>query len=128
MTRFHFVAAATLTALGMASGAVVAQAARLDGSASASPLSPPSLAAQAASSLQRANVPSTATDPMAAGADSKKPNGRLRLKAERQNLKGDDAAHAMAQRQNPSTYDRSIQNGDADHTEQVTDMKVTIHK
>lgn len=132
MTRFRSLVSAGLLAAAALTGAAMGQAVNLDGSVNAGPVKRPSLAGTAASSLQSANVPSTKTAPLdiktAADADIKKRNSRPRLKAERENLKGDDAKRALAEQQNPSTYDRSIQNGDIDHTEQVTDLKVTIKK
>jgi hypothetical protein len=132
MNQFRVLASAAVLAAAAAAGAAMGQSVNLDGSVSTNSDSKASLAGVAASSLQRANVPSTKTAPIdvkaAADADIKKRNNRPRLKAERENLKGDDAKRAIAEQQNPSTYDRSIQNGDIDHTEQVTDLKVTIKK
>ena len=131
MNPFRVIASIAILASAAGAGAAMGQAVNLDGSVSDT-VKKPTLAATAASSLARANVPSAKTDPVdlktAADADIKKRNALPRLKAQRENLKGDDAKRAIAERQNPSTYDRSIQNGDIDHTEQVTDLKVTIKK
>lgn len=130
-------AAATLIAMSaIVHAAPPAQTVNLDGSVSAhSAARKSSLAASANRALQAADVPSTKTDPgsvkAAADADMAQRDKRAsgpRLKAERQNLKGDAAAHAIAQEQTPATYDRSISMGDKDHTEQVTNLKVYIKK
>ena len=130
MNPFRVITSVAVLALAAGTGAAVGQTVNLDGSVATA--RKPTLAATAASALARSNVPSTKADPVdlktAADADIKKRDGLPRLKAQRENLKGDDAKRAIAERQNPSTYDRSIQNGDIDHTEQVTDLKVTIKK
>jgi hypothetical protein len=132
MNQFRIIASIAIVAVTAGTGAAMGQSVNLDGSVSTNSAKKPTLASTAASSLERANVPSAKTGPVdlktAADADIKKRNGLPRLKAQRENLKGDDAKRAIAERQNPSTYDRSIQNGDIDHTEQVTDLKVTIKK
>jgi hypothetical protein len=63
-----------------------------------------------------------------ADADLARRDARPRLKAERQNLKGDAAARAIAQQHNQATYDRDISRGDKDHTEQSTSLKVYLKK
>ena len=130
MNSFRVITSVAVLALAAGAGAAIGQTVNLDGSVGTG--RKPTLAATAASSLARSNVPSTKTDPVdlktAADADIKKRDALPRLKAQRENLKGDDAKRAIAERQNPSTYDRSIQNGDIDHTEQVTDLKLTIKK
>ncbi len=133
MIPFRVTASIATLALAAAAGAALGQAVNLDGSVGPDPAKKPTLAATAASQLQRANVPSAKTDPAvdaktAADADLQKRHVLPQLKAQRENLKGDDARRAIAERQNPSTYDRTMQNGDIDHTEQVTDLKVTIKK
>ena len=132
MNQFRIIASIAIVAAATGAGAAMGQSVNLDGSVSTNSPKKPTLAATAASSLAHANVPSTKTDPIdlktAADADIKKRNGIPHLQARRENLKGDDAKRAIAERQNPSTYDRDIQNGDIDHTEQVTDLKVTIKK
>ncbi len=47
---------------------------------------------------------------------------------QRQNLKGDDAKRAIAARTTPNTIDHDTAYGDMDHTEQVTDLKLTLKK
>jgi hypothetical protein len=63
-----------------------------------------------------------------ADADLARRDARPRLKAERQNLKEDEAARAIAQQHNQATYDRDISRGDKDHTEQSTSLKVYLKK
>ncbi len=129
MNQFRVIASIAVLAAAAGAGAVMAQAVNLDGSVSANSPKKPTIAATAASSLASANVPSTQTDlKAAADADLKKRNVLPHVQASRENLKGDAAKRSIAERQNPSTYDRDIQNGDIDHTEQVTDLKVTIKK
>ena len=104
----------------------------LDGSAVVHPVKGPTLAASANRALARDEVPSVRDEPVdvkaQADADLARRDVQPRLKATRENLKGDDAKHALAQQQKPSTYDRDIQMGDKDHTEQVTDVKVFVKK
>jgi hypothetical protein len=109
-----------------------AAAARLPASAAAHPIKGPTLAASANRALARDDVPSVRDAPVdvkaQADADLARRAARPTVKATRENLKGDDAAHAIAQQQKPSTYDRDIQMGDKDHTQQVTDVKVFVKK
>ena len=132
MNQFRVLASAAVLAAAAAAGAAMGQSVNLDGSVSTNSDSKASLAGVAASSLQRANVPSTKTAPIdvkaAADADIKKRNNRPRLKAERENLKGDDAKRAIAAHTNPNTIDHDTAYGDMDHTEQVTDLKLTLKK
>jgi hypothetical protein len=96
----------------------------------------PTLATTANRQLTAASVPSVTTDPagsvkVKADADLAARNGRTqgrRLVVSRQNLKGDDAALAIKRQTNPNTIDRATANGDIDHTEQVTNLKVQIKK
>lgn len=101
------------------------------------PAHPPhTLAASAARSLREDDVPSVHTYPerlsaradadLAARGATAAPTRRLH--AERENLKGPDAAAALARQSKPSTYDREIANGDIDHTQQVTDLKISLKK
>jgi hypothetical protein len=107
----------------------------LDGSTKA-PGKKPTLAAAANRQLTAASVPSVTTDPagsvkVKADADQAARNGRTqgrRLVVSRQNLKGDEAARAIQQQTNPNTIDRATANGDIDHTQQVTNLKVQIKK
>jgi hypothetical protein len=132
MSKIHFLGAALLAFSAVASAAPGATV-NLDGSTNTRQKGP-TLAASASRQLQNANVPSTNTDPVdikaAADADMAKRDSRVKphLKAERQNLKGKDAARAIAEQQNPSTLDREMANGNIDHTEQVTNLKVYIKK
>lgn len=118
--------AAWLACAATTAGAVTA-AAKPASAASAVPHRKPSLAAMASRQLRTENVPSTKTEPIDAQAQAgaaKTP----RLKVERQNLKGPDAARALAQQHNASTYDRDIATGDKDHTQQLANVKVTVKK
>jgi len=126
MRRFHPLAAAALLTVGVCASAAQQATVNLDGSvnaASAKAAKPPTLAASAARQIGQASAP---TAKEAAAADLRK--RKVHLKAERQNLKGDDAKRALQQRQNPSTFDRDMANGNIDHTEQVTDLKITVKK
>jgi hypothetical protein len=94
------------------------------------------LAARADHKLRQDDVPSVKTDPhgslaVRANADlAARTAGdqRPRLHIERQNLKGPAAAKAIAQQTNPNTIDHDTAYGDKDHTEQVTNLKVTLKK
>ena len=133
MNRIPYFMAATLIAIGAAAHAGPGQEVNLDGSSSTA--KKPSLAAAANRQLQQADVPSVKTEPadMKAKADADiasrnaRPKGR-HLQVQRQILKGDDAAHALAQQTTPNTIDHDTAYGDKDHTEQVTNLKVTIKK
>ena len=140
MTKILFSAAA-LAAAGLLGGAAQAQtavqaraaapAASLQASAAAHPIKGPTLAASANRALLKDDVPSVRDDPgvkAQADADLARRDVRPQVKATRENLKGSEAAHALAQQHRPSTYDREIQMGDKDHTEQVTDLKVFVKK
>lgn len=124
----------------LAAAAVSAQAAsgadvNLDGSPKA-PAKKPTLATTASRQLTAASVPSVTTDPagsvkVKADADIAARDGRTqgrRLVVSRQNLKGADAARAIQQQTTPNTIDRATANGDIDHTEQLTNLQVTIKK
>jgi len=97
----------------------------------------PSLSAKADAQLRQADVPSASTDPARASvaaqaqADMAARDARTkgpRLQVQRQNLKEDDAARALQQQTTPNTIDRATAIGDKDHTEQVTNLKVTLKK
>jgi hypothetical protein len=138
MRHLKILSAATLLAVAAAAGAAPpsqAASVNLDGSVSPRTAKGPTLAAAADRQLRKADVPSQKTEPAnvkaEADADMDKRDGvaaKPRLKAERRNLKGKDAAHVIAQQKKPSTYDRDISMGDKDHTEQVTDLKVYLKK
>ena len=88
-----------------------------------------------AEQLRRDDVPSARAEPVdlkaQADADMVARDARAkgpRLRVQRQNLKGADAARAIRQRTTPNTIDRATAYGDKDHTEQVTDLKVTVKK
>jgi hypothetical protein len=94
------------------------------------------LAARADHQLRQADVPSVKTDPdgslatranadlASRAADDRRP----RLHVERQNLKGAEATKAISQQTNPNTIDHDTAYGDKDHTQQVTNLKVTLKK
>ncbi len=133
MRTIRFLTAATLLALAGAAQAAPGQDVNLDGSARTHKKA--ALSATADRQLQRADVPSAKVAASGvkakADADMAARDGRARgprLQVQRRNLKGDDAARALAQRANPNTVDRATAYGDKDHTEQVTDLKVTIKK
>ncbi len=133
MNTPRFLAAVTLALLAAAVHAAPGQDVNLDGSAK--PHKKPTLASTANGQLRAADVPSVKTDPASvkAKADADiadrdaRPRGR-RLQVQRQNLKGDDAARALAQQATPNSIDRATANGDIDHTEQVTNLKITLKK
>jgi hypothetical protein len=113
--------------------AAVAQAADVNLDGSAASAKKPTLAATANHQLRQDDVPSAASTPVdvkaQADADIASRDARAkgrRLEVHRQNLKGDAAKRAM--QTNPNTIDRATANGDIDHTEQVTNLKVTVKK
>jgi hypothetical protein len=120
----------TVTLLALVSAAHAADAA--SGAASAAH-GGPTLAAAADRQLRQADVPSTSTDParkLAPRADAghAADERRLRLQVQRQNLKGPEAARAIAEQTNPNTIDRATAYGDKDHTQQVANLKLTLKK
>jgi hypothetical protein len=135
MSTIRILGAAALLACAVAANAAPPATATVGLDGSASTHKKATLAGVANRQLQANDVPSVKTEPVDAKAQADAdiarrgaaPKGR-RLKVERQNLKGDAAAHVIAQQHNPSTYDRDISMGDKDHTEQVTNLKVTIKK
>ncbi|MBC7664348.1 MAG: hypothetical protein H7276_11240 [Caulobacter sp.] len=126
---------ATLALAAAVAHAAPGQEINLDGSAKVQGKKP-TLATTANKQLTAASVPSVTTDPAGsvkakAAADQAARNGRTqgrRLVVSRQNLKGDDAARAIQQQTNPNTIDHDTANGDIDHTEQVTNLKVQLKK
>jgi hypothetical protein len=133
MRKIRFLVAAALAALGVAAHAAGGQDVNLDGSAQAH--RKPTLATAANRQLAQASVPSAKTEPVdvkaQADADIAARDARARgprLKVSRQNLKGDDAKRAIAQRTTPNTIDHETAYGDIDHTEQVTNVKVELKK
>jgi len=133
MTSPRFLAIAVL-AVAAAAHAAPGQDVNLDGSPKAG--KKPTLAANADRQLRAAEVPSVTTDPngsvkQRADADIAARDARAhgrRLQVSRQNLKGDDAARAIQQQTTPNTIDRATAYGDKDHTEQVTNLRVTVKK
>jgi hypothetical protein len=129
MSKISFLLAASLVALG--SGVHAADD-------TAKPPKKPTLAATANTQLRESDVLSVKTDPRGAPSvkaqadadmaarDARDKGPRLVLK--RENLKGNQAARAKLQRTNPNTIDHDTAYGDKDHTEQVTDLKVTLKK
>ena len=133
MRTIRFFLATALVALGTVAQAAPGQDVNLDGSTG--PHKKPTLATSANQQLRRADVPSVKTEPAdvkaQADADMASRDARAkgpRLQVQRQNLKGDAAARAIAQRATPNSIDRATANGDIDHTEQVTDLEVTLKK
>lgn len=135
MSKFVLLLAASLVALGSAAHAAddTTASARLN-------KKPTTLSTSTNAQLRETHVPSVKTDPD--GADSVKAKAdadmaardargsdkRPRLHVQRQNLKGADARRAIAARTNPNTIDHDTAYGDMDHTEQVTDLKLTLKK
>ncbi len=129
MSTQAFLLAASLLALGG-----VAQAA----DDSARPHAKSTLAASANSQLRQSDVPSVKTDPQ--GAESVKAKAdadlaardardkRPRLQVQRQNLKGLDAKRAIEAQTTPNTIDHDTAYGDKDHTQQVTNLKISVKK
>ena len=133
MRPIRFLAAAALMAVGAAAQAAGGQDVNLDGSAQPHKKGP--LAAAAASQLRKDDAPPATTPPVGvkaqADADIAARDARAkgpRLKVQRQNLKGADAAREIAARRTPNTIDHDTAYGDKDHTEQVTDLKISVKK
>jgi hypothetical protein len=129
MNEIRFLAAAALVALAGAAHATPGA----DGDAKAGRKH--TLAHAAQNQLRRDDVPSVKTDPAdlkaQADADMAARDARTkgpRLQLQRQNLKGAEAARAIRQQATPNTIDRATAYGDKDHTEQVTNLKVTVKK
>lgn len=134
MSSIHRIAAVAAFALAAAAHAAPGQEVNADGSPVGQ--KKPTLAATANHQLRTDDVPSVKSDPQRsvaaqAQADMAARDARAkgpRLQVQRQNLKGDDAARAIQQQTTPNTIDRATAIGDIDHTEQVTNLKVTIKK
>jgi hypothetical protein len=131
MSPTRILTTAALLALGAAVHAADASTA-----AASAPQHKATLAARADNQLRQADLPSAKTDAdgslaaranadLASRADD---DQRPRLHVERQNLKGPAAAKAIAQQTNPNTIDHDTAYGDKDHTQQVTNLKVTLKK
>jgi len=126
----------TLTAAALLALVSAVHAADAATSAASAPHGKPTLAATANHQLRQEDVPSVRTDPagsLAARADAdlaarNAEDRRPRLHVERQNLKGPAAAQAIAQQTNPNTIDHDTAYGDKDHTQQVTNLKLTLKK
>lgn len=131
MTSTRLLAAAALLALGAPAFATDPPQA-----AASTAQQKPTLATRANHQLRQADVPSVKTDPDGSLADRANADlasraaddRRPRLHVERQNLKGAAATQAMAQQTNPNTIDHDTAYGDKDHTQQVTNLKVTLKK
>jgi hypothetical protein len=131
MNKIPSFLAITLIAVGAAAHAAPGPDVNLDGSSG--PVKKPTLASAANHQLRQNAVPSVKKAPVdvkaQADADIAARDARAKgphLEVHRQNLKGDDAKRAM--QSNPNTIDRATANGDIDHTEQVTNLKVTVKK
>jgi len=132
MSTPKFLLAATLVAIAAAAQAATGQDVNLDGSA---PHKTSTLAASANRQLRQSDVPSAKTTPVdvkaQADAEMASRDARAkgpRLQVQRQNLKGDDAARAIAQQSTPNSIDHDTAYGDMDHTEQLTDLKFSLKK
>ncbi len=132
-SKIRVLMAAAFVALGAAAQAAPGQDVNLDGSATVN--KKPTLAANANRQLRAQDVPSVKSERVdvkaQADADIASRDARAkgpRLEVHRQNLKGDAAARAIQQEQTPNTIDRATAYGDKDHTEQVTNLKVTLKK
>jgi hypothetical protein len=133
MRKIQSFIASALVALAAGVQAAPDQDVNLDGSAKTPKKA--TLAASANHQLRQADVPSAKSEPVdvKAQADAEMASRAARAKGprlhvQRQNLKGGDAAHAIAQQTTPNTIDHDTAYGDKDHTQQVTDLKVTIKK
>ena len=133
-SQIRFLMTATLVALAAAAQAAPGADVNLDGSAKTNNKKP-TLATTADHQLRQQAVPSAKTEPVdvkaQADADIAARDARAkgpRLQVTRQNLKGDDAKRVIRQQTTPNTIDHDTAYGDMDHTEQVTDLKVTIKK
>ena len=133
MSKLKLVAAIAATTLAALAQAAPGQDVNLDGSTG--PHKKATLAAAANHQLRQDAAPpvkATTVDVKAqADADIAAREARAkgpRLEVHRQNLKGDEARRAIAQQANPNTIDRATANGDIEHTEQVTNVKVTLKK
>jgi hypothetical protein len=131
MSKTRILTVAALLGLGAAVHAADAASA-----AASAPHGNATLAAKVDRQLRQEDVPSARRDPdgsLAARADADlavraADDKRPRLQVQRQNLKGADAARAIARQTNPNTIDRATAYGDKDHTEQVTDLQVSVKK
>ncbi len=133
MSTHRFLAVTALAALVAAAHAAPGP----DTDATAAPKAPHkrTLASAANRQLRQDDVPSAKTDPASvkasADADIAARDARAkgpRLVVSRQNLKGPEAARAIRQQATPNSIDRATAYGDKDHTEQVTNLQVTIKK
>ena len=130
MSKFALLLAASLVALGSAAHAADDTAAK--------PNKKPPLSATSNAQLRQADVPSVKTDPDGASSVKAKADADMaardarskgpRLQVTRQNLKGDAAKREIQAHTNPNTIDHDTAYGDMDHTEQVTDLKLTLKK
>ena len=134
MSSIHRIATLAAFALATAAHAAPGQEINTDGSTVGH--KKPTLSATANRQLRTDDVPSVATDPQRsvaaqAQAEMASRDARAtgpRLQVQRQNLKGDDAKRALQEQANPNSIDRATAFGDKDHTEQVTNLKVTLKK
>ena len=133
MSSNRFFLAAALLALATVAQAAPGQDVNLDGSTAKHKKA--TLATTANRQLRKSDVPSAKTAPAdvkaQADADIAARDARAkgpRLQVQRQNLKGNQAARAIAQQTTPNTIDHDTAYGDKDHTEQVTNLKITVKK
>ena len=133
MSKIQFFMAGALVALAAAAQAAPGQDVNLDGSTKTHKNA--TLATTANRQLRQADVPSVKTEPVdvkaQADAEMASRDARAkgpRLQVQRQNLKGHAAERALARQATPNSIDRATANGDIDHTEQVTNLKITVKK
>jgi hypothetical protein len=126
-----------LTAAALVAAGATAQAASGPDTppAASQPPAKGALASAASRQLRQDDVPSVRTEPASvkakADADMAARDARAkgpRLQVRRENLKGNQAARAMERQANPNTIDHDTAYGDKDHTQQVTDLKISVKK
>ena len=88
----------------------------------AAPPRPEPLFASSPAGKTESNAKSQADADLAARQAGNKP----RLSMSRENLKGKSAAPELQKGMSPANYDRSIQMGDKDHTQQSTSLKIYL--
>ena len=136
MSPFPRIAALAALALALSAAAQAAPGQEVNTDGSLVGHKKPTLAATANRQLHDDEGPSATTDPQRsvaaqAQADMATRDARAkgpRLKVTRQNLKGDAARRVIQQQTNPNTIDHDTAFGDKDHTEQVTNLKLTVKK
>ena len=112
-----------------------ASAVRLDGSVDArisrnlaDAASPPHGPAAAASSAAAASAARDAKSEADADIAARDAGAKGKLKVDKENLTGAAAKKELQKGTMPENYDHSLQMGDKDHTAQVTNVRVYVHK